>query len=386
MVGIGSALTAPFKQTKRQRSSSKKTALGGTTVIQDGIEIPDSAMPAARVAPAPFEVPILTPAGSGTMIPGTEMARPASTGMMEVDDQRGPIAISDMTGGIRQAFADNAAKPKPGMLNRLNDWVKSDEGRGALIRSAGATLQGGLGAGITAGAAWVDGRNEREEKKRAAGLEEGLRARGVAVQEQNADTATMNAEGSLANEAARLGISVAELEERRENNRGQRVLQGRGQDVTMRGQNMGLTDNREQRDVTVRGQNIGLADNREQRGVQRELHTTPSGNAILGNSGEMYRAGIGSKSNGPVETIVETTPAVEAENNWFSDDVPARGEIKRTVVTPLAAAPQAVTTPGQGFEPPTPESIALLKSNPGLIAQFEQRFGPGSAAQYLGGR
>ena len=66
--------------------------------------------------------------------------------------------------------------------------------------------------------------------------------------------------------------------------------------------------------------------------------------------------------------------------------LPATPETTRTVVTPLAAGPQAVVTPGQGAEAPTPESIALLKSNPGLVAQFEQRFGPGTAAQYLGGR
>jgi hypothetical protein len=67
--------------------------------------------------------------------------------------------------GIKSALAENAAKPR-GFLDRIGDFLGSDEGRAALLRSGAATLQGGLGAGIQAGADFVDRR--RHERAAAA--------------------------------------------------------------------------------------------------------------------------------------------------------------------------------------------------------------------------
>lgn len=64
--------------------------------------------------------------------------------------------------GINSSLAANAAKPR-GFLDRIGDFLHSDEGRAALLRSGAATLQGGLGAGIQAGANFMDERRHERD-------------------------------------------------------------------------------------------------------------------------------------------------------------------------------------------------------------------------------
>src|SRR5690606_25829984 len=80
------------------------------------------------------------------------------------------------------------AERRGGILGRIGDFLASDEGRAALLRSGAATLSGGLGAGVQAGAEFVDQRRRQTEDTRRFDLAQKLRERGVDIDEFNASS------------------------------------------------------------------------------------------------------------------------------------------------------------------------------------------------------
>jgi hypothetical protein len=70
-----------------------------------------------------------------------------------------------------------------------------------------------------------------------------------------------------------------------------------------------------------------------------------------------------------------TSEELEVPAEQWNDQHPAWGRFN------TAAAPAAAS--GQQFPAPSPQAIEYLRANPALRAQFEQKYGPGSAAQYL---
>jgi hypothetical protein len=91
------------------------------------------------------------PTSTGAVIDKPNLDMPAP-----VDIAAGPMNAPSSTGAI--ASLPDANIKKPGLFDRMGDFLHSDEGRAALLRSGAATLQGGLGAGIQAGADFVDRR------------------------------------------------------------------------------------------------------------------------------------------------------------------------------------------------------------------------------------
>lgn len=55
-------------------------------------------------------------------------------------------------------------------------------------------------------------------------------------------------------------------------------------------------------------------------------------------------------------------------------------------VAPKQSARESSGAVANGMPKPNKSAIAYLKANPGTVAQFEATFGPGTAAQYLGGK
>jgi hypothetical protein len=151
----------------------------------------------------------------------------------------------------------------PGVFDRIGDFINSDRGRATLLRSGAATMQGGLGAGIMAGAAYNEDQKELEQKQMNWVSEMGLRTRATDIDQQQVDQTGAYQAGQLDNSSLNIARQAASD---RETARKNRVTEGidlveeegrntrfgigdntqrRGQDITVRGQ-----------DVTVRGQDI----------------------------------------------------------------------------------------------------------------------------------
>ena len=102
-----------------------------------------------------------------------------------------------------------------GVFARIGDFLGSDEGRAALLRSGAATLQGGLGAGIAAGAGFVDQRHREAAQQAERDRQFGLQSRGVDIKQQQADNQSMNVASQIRDRAIQQGIDVAKLDEAR---------------------------------------------------------------------------------------------------------------------------------------------------------------------------
>ena len=147
------------------------------------------------------------PSGAPPMAPAMPMGAPPPQLAM-------PAMAAPETsgmGGLMNTMEPAKRLTKPGVFDRIGDFINSDEGRGALLRSGAATLQGGLGAGVAAGANWIDKR-----KADAAGQDRwdktfGLQEKGVKIDQQTADTNTLTKAASIEQAAVNAGIDMAKL-------------------------------------------------------------------------------------------------------------------------------------------------------------------------------
>jgi hypothetical protein len=226
---------------------------------------------------------------------------PSSIQFRGGDQARADLAFRS---GQDSAAIANALKRK-GVFDRIGDFVQSDEGRAALMRSAGATLQGGLGAGIEAGTNFYDQRRAQAEDARRFGIEEALKGRGLDINQQTADQTGQYQQGQL-------GLGMGELEEKGRHNRAGEGLEQRQQDVTVRGQNVGAK-------VQMRGQDVDRANNVTSNATSRANNVEDNSTQRFGYSTTDKRerdawtqdpvhvaAGIGSKVAGTRVTKTKT--------------------------------------------------------------------------------
>lgn len=185
MSGLLQALAA------RSAGSSSMTPAVSRSVVQSLLAKHGAAMPNAGggggigkpdLGPSPVELdpPVVAPvpAPSPAPVPTTDMATVAA----------------GLPGG-------DIKKPN-GLFDRIGDFLHSDEGRAALLRSGAATLQGGLGAGIEAGANFVDKRRLEASAAAQAAAEFGLKKQEVG-NNYNLGLGRLDIEGEQAGETAR---------------------------------------------------------------------------------------------------------------------------------------------------------------------------------------
>lgn len=296
----------------------------------------------------------------------------------------GDIAPSGMptidAGKVGKIYKPNLGGALERGVDRVGDFLQDDRGRAALLRSAGATLEGGLGAGIKAGADYYTGRQDADAKAEQNQAELAIRERQNDLTEirdtQNYHTGLMGVTNQ--SDANRIRETESERNFR---------LGIRDGDIRIRQQDVGLQDNREQRGVIMRGQDIGLQDNREGRTTTERGQDLSYGASIYGDNMDYIRgggrgaAGIGSKGGGYVER--ETKIPGRTEGGLLGiggTDIPGYTEKTRI---PMAPGMPGVVAP---MAQPPAAAVAALKRDPSLKGEFERKFGPGSAAEYLGGR
>lgn len=148
--------------------------------------------------------------------------------------------------------------PKMGVFDRIGDFVESDRGRAALLRSGAETMRNGLGAGIAAGAAYYDDQKAIEQKQMNWVSEMGLRTRQTDIDQQTADQTGAYQAGRLDVDSTEAAIAAANAREAARKNRATENIDL----VEEEGRNtrFGIGDSTQRRgqDITVRGQDVSM--------------------------------------------------------------------------------------------------------------------------------
>jgi hypothetical protein len=74
---------------------------------------------------------------------------------------------ADAMSGIKSSLAANAAKPR-GFLDRIGDFLHSDEGRAQAMRFAAGAFKGGMGGGLEAATSFADKRHHEAAETASA--------------------------------------------------------------------------------------------------------------------------------------------------------------------------------------------------------------------------
>lgn len=208
------------------------------------------------------------PSEMGDLVqPGPKIAPPGDMGAVvsSLPSMQPAETLGDGGAALHAAASPPTLTKSNGLFDRIGDFLHSDEGRAALLRSGAATLTGGLGAGINAGAGFVDQRR----KERAA----------------SAQDATENAfrEKQL-NNTYNLGLGRLDIDAANSDETGRHNRAGEGNDQY-----------RVQADLYKHNNPSG--DTRLRAAEDRFQHLTPSGDTVTTQGGENYRHDNASADN-----------------------------------------------------------------------------------------
>lgn len=103
-------------------------------------------------------------------------------GVPEFDPNVAPAPVD-----VGRVDINPAARVPTGIFDRIKQFISSDDGRAALLRSGAATLQGGLGAGIEAGVGEIDRRKAAGIASRQYADKLALEKRGQEIDQQRVD-------------------------------------------------------------------------------------------------------------------------------------------------------------------------------------------------------
>jgi hypothetical protein len=258
---------------------------------------------------------------------------------------RDPGAAQDLFVLSRSALPDHDRRSIfERAIDRVGSFLESDEGRAALLRSGAATMQGGLGAGIQAGAQFMDQRRAAAEDARRFGINAELAERGVANQEF---TSQSNAALGVANIDQRERESVRDDRTRRYQTNTSRDVALSAQAIQARGQDIEAEIAR-LRDLTERyGIDTRVAIAQLEEAGRTDRHNRPSGDTVYTQDAQTVReatrptVGVGSRNQGTRRVRRETTDGdstttVEIEYPQGGEQAPQQGGAVR-VSTPEEA-------------------------------------------------
>lgn len=230
--------------------------------------------------------------------PGREMASTPLVDIPQQDAASAPAQITPDTASLTQNV-DLGGQGGGGILGNIGRMLKQPGVSAALLRSAGATLNGGLGAGIQAGASFMDRRRLEDEAIRQNAMDFALKQRLAA----NTERATT---GDLGYKQGRLAVDS-------EGNQIRRYGIDRGAETTIRGQDINERGNIRTNATSARNTDVSAGTSR--------LNTLDTVRQSDVNSRRSYAGTM--LNRGPEQIVTTTTKAKPEQNNWFSPNVPA---------------------------------------------------------------
>lgn len=229
---------------------------------------------------------------------------------------------------------DNMQGKKPGFFDRVGDYLHQPGVSAALFRSGAATIDGGLGAGLQAGANYMDTQKAQNAKLAQQAFDN-------AIETGKLDLAKLTEAQKI--DLARMGVNVdiARLGETSRHNRADEGLTANDQRVKI----YGIDTNAK---TAVRGQDVSVLNNNSSN-AQSDVNNQRSTGASIYGTNMGYAgtvAGIGSKNPGYSETAT-TTPSAPGSNGFFGlGSTPPAPKVVTTTRIPLAAVPPAGTATG----------------------------------------
>lgn len=283
----------------------------------------------------------------------TQIQRPAPSGN---DD----FALGQVAGQGDAAIAKGLQKRS--FFDSIGDKLNEPGVRAALLRSGATTLStGDLGQGIMAGANFMDQRRTEGENTRRweAGHD-------IDVAKLSNDTARVGIDRQGVDDRWRLG--ALGLVETKRHNQSEEKNQVRGQQVQERGDTMHYQ-------AAIHGDDTSRANNMESNSTAQRGQDIDSMDRASQNRSQESIAGMPARAQPPRQTQRLTFPGQPEKNNWFSADEPA-------------VPKRQIETQTDAFPSPVPSAVSRLKANPTPQERqfFEQMFGPGSSAPFLGGQ